>query len=682
MKHTDWLALGYDSIVPIAPPMSGGPDAGKVPGRYDAAAGRWYGFSGWSRVRPTQDEAKEWEAWGAGVGLVNADGRFFILDIDSYDEATGDAIERKARAMLGDAPRRVGEWPKRALLYRAAEPLPKVNLPYGEPAEGQKQDRIETTPMNGQIVVEGTHPKTGKPYQWDRPVPRVEDLPEVTGEQVRRFFDLMAAKLPKAKLNITSAHQGPAKSPAELMGDPDLIRQAVEATPNPRDLGYEAYIAMGQAIRGAFGPGHEEDAFDCWHEWVQRWEGGPSDEDLVRKHWNTMTPSRTLGADYVLSRSAPEFNALRFFAPIVANPVDDMFDAVAPVRSSGLFEVLDIDGILRLPDPQFAIARHIPETSMGFLYGRPGCGKSFIALDWALHMAYGMADWHGDAITIRPNANVLYLAREGSTGFKARIQAWQQARFIPEDRKPTFQLIRQTINFMQAEDIDKLLRTAEQAIRGPVDLVVVDTVSRVMPGADENLQKEMTLFVKACDALQDRLKAIVLGVHHSGKSGDMRGSSVLKGAGDFVFKLERKEGAKFATLYCEKQKDAPDGWQERYALDSVEFEGGKSLVPRRLDADGQEAEAASCSESQRDLIFDAISVAWNAGRPWSAEPRAKDRYAPQRMALDFDVRAEIAAQWLDIWMQEGLIEVATRDHKSKMRGYRVASAVEDAAIFE
>jgi hypothetical protein len=92
----------------------------------------------------------------------------------------------------------------------------------------------------------------------------------------------------------------------------------------------------------------------------------------------------------------------------------------------------------------------------------------------------------------------------------------------------------------------------------------VDTVSRALPGADENLQKDMTLFVSACDALRGALGGGVLGVHHAGKSGDMRGSTVLLGAGDYVLRLDREEGERVGFLRCEKQKDGPDGWQDAY----------------------------------------------------------------------------------------------------------------------
>ena len=59
---------------------------------------------------------------------------------------------------------------------------------------------------------------------------------------------------------------------------------------------------------------------------------------------------------------------------------------------------------------------------------------------------------------------------------------------------------------------------------------------------------------------------------------------MLLGAGDFVFKLDRKKGATIGNLTCEKQKDAPDGWTEPYRFDKIEIgEGQTSLIVSRAD---------------------------------------------------------------------------------------------------
>ncbi len=83
-------------------------------------------------------------------------------------------------------------------------------------------------------------------------------------------------------------------------------------------------------------------------------------------------------------------------------------------------------------------------------------------------------------------------------------------------------------------------------------------------------------------AIKEGFKCAVLGVHHPSKRGELRGSTVLLGAGDFVFRLERKKGLSVAKLICEKQKDAPDGWSDHYRLDEVTMaDGAVSLVPAR-----------------------------------------------------------------------------------------------------
>ena len=80
-----------------------------------------------------------------------------------------------------------------------------------------------------------------------------------------------------------------------------------------------------------------------------------------------------------------------------------------------------------------------------------------------------------------------------------RIRAWSQHHKVKVEDAP-FHLIRQSMSFMRGDDVGRLVATvaAIEEKAGPIAAVVVDTVSRVLPGAEENLQKDMTLFVEAC----------------------------------------------------------------------------------------------------------------------------------------------------------------------------------------
>jgi hypothetical protein len=320
---------------------------------------------------------------------------------------------------------------------------------------------------------------------------------------------------------------------------------------------------------------------------------------------------------------------------------------------------------------------------MGFLYSRPGAGKTFLALDIGLSLAASLETWHGDALS-GDGGIVLYIVSEGAFGFRNRVKAWLQARSVTDTPK-RFLVIEKTINFMHAEDVDKLIRTVA-ATGQKLALVVVDTVSRAMPGADENLQKEMTLFVSACDRVKDTFRCAVLGVHHAGKSGDMRGSTVLQGAGDFVFRLDRAEGRTIGHLHCEKQKDAPDGWDEPYAFDVVPLEDGQSslIVSRSAMSVGPSVEL---TPSVASAVLAAMRAAWESGEPWSKAAQAKDRHAIRRMVADFGFKADDAEGLLSVWEGSGVIKTETRDTKSKRRGYQVvgeipAAQADDLSVFD
>lgn len=357
-------------------------------------------------------------------------------------------------------------------------------------------------------------------------------------------------------------------------------------------------------------------------------------------------------------------------------PADEDARRATPVASTECFEALSIGDLKKMPNPRFIIDKHLPECGLGFLYGSPGAKKSFLALDWALHLAFGRPHWHGHAIEMKRPGGVVYLAGEGAAGFKVRVSAWMNHHGIPEDQQEAgrFRLIRQPVDFMNSEDMLKLARTLRKSIAAPVTAVVVDTVSRSMPGADENLQKDMTLFVKACDAIKDAFGCVVLGVHHANTQGKMRGSTVLLGAGDFVFRMEKKTDVT-GRLWCEKQKDAPDGWSETYRFDVARSDDGlTSLVPVRM-AGGVTGSTISAELSRS--ILAAMRKASDAGEPWAKKPQSKERYAVRRLVADYGLDADAAESLIDLWERTGVIVHEMVDRRNKRFGFRVVDGFEE-----
>ena len=183
--------------------------------------------------------------------------------------------------------------------------------------------------------------------------------------------------------------------------------------------------------------------------------------------------------------------------------------------------------------------------SLAWLYGKPGSGKSFVALDIACCVAAG-SRWHGRDVQQGP---VLYVAAEGAGGLDPRVQAWESwhRREVPED----LQFLPLAVQLGQAEDV-AALRMLVAEMR-PV-LIVLDTQARVSVGIEENSARDMGLLVRAIDSVREASSACVLVVHHSGRAGEnLRGSTAVDGAADTVIRCE-KEG--FAVrLDIQKQKN-------------------------------------------------------------------------------------------------------------------------------
>jgi hypothetical protein len=258
---------------------------------------------------------------------------------------------------------------------------------------------------------------------------------------------------------------------------------------------------------------------------------------------------------------------------------------------------------------------------------------------------------------------------------KFRIRAWSNYYQVDVNQAP-FYLIPETVNFMSAVDVLKLIDTLkdlEKRTAKPV-LIVVDTVSRSLPGADENAQKDMTLFISACDAIREQMQSCVLGVHHTNKQGGMRGSTVLDGASDVILSVEREQGNMFGVLGCKKSKQAQDGWELRFDLHKQacgDLAGHESLVAA-LSTQSIPTESDWPNQSMQSAILDRMGEAWDNGRPWSASPQSKrvGRYAVAHIER-FGPSAETAQKLLEKWAMEGVIEESTKDSHARSKGFRV-----------
>ena len=187
----------------------------------------------------------------------------------------------------------------------------------------------------------------------------------------------------------------------------------------------------------------------------------------------------------------------------------------------------DIDNLCALPPSEnWLIKRYLPADSLSVMFGSPGCGKSFLAIDLACHVATGR-DWREQPV--KPG-RVVYVAGEGKNGLSKRFRAW----FDHHGETPrNISLLLTPIALTDPASVAALVADIRHLPEAPA-LVIVDTLNRNFGPGDENATADMTKAVAGLDAIRTATGAAILGVHHSGHLEKQRGrgSSVLLGAVD------------------------------------------------------------------------------------------------------------------------------------------------------
>lgn len=218
-------------------------------------------------------------------------------------------------------------------------------------------------------------------------------------------------------------------------------------------------------------------------------------------------------------------------------------------------------------DSDYIIKGLIERGRLNVIFGPSGDGKTFFALDMAGHIAAGIP-WRGRRVR---QGLVVYVAAEAGTSILRRCGAWRDNHLsdLREGRLP-LAIITRAANLLNMVDVEELLaelRTIAEEAELPLALVIFDTLSRSIPGGDENSAEAMTRAIGAADAIRDELGAAVAVVHHSGKdfSKGARGHSSLFAAADCVMSVIDR----VATV--DKARDGAQGERFPFMLDVVDM---------------------------------------------------------------------------------------------------------------
>lgn len=230
----------------------------------------------------------------------------------------------------------------------------------------------------------------------------------------------------------------------------------------------------------------------------------------------------------------------------------------------------------------------IDPGAMSVLYGDSNSGKTFVALSLAYAVATGTR-WNGKRT--KPGV-VVYVAAEGGKSVEQRVEG-----LCVHHGRRDFPLLTVPcpVDLLDPKKVDLKALLADiakaQSDYGPVKLIVLDTLSRVLAGGNENAPEDMGALVKNMDILRNKTGAHVMVVHHSGKdqSKGARGHSLLRAATDT--EIEVRSDGTIRKLAVTKQRDKAYGGDVLFDLTGVHLgvnaEGGavNTCVATFLDAD-------------------------------------------------------------------------------------------------
>ena len=243
---------------------------------------------------------------------------------------------------------------------------------------------------------------------------------------------------------------------------------------------------------------------------------------------------------------------------------DELADLLQRTKTPPMrFKLLSGVDLSNAPPMRWMVRGVLPLEGLAALYGPSGSGKSFLVLDVAASVAGGAYDWFGRRVA---PCSVTYCALEGEAGMGKRVSAWSlhHKKSVPD----CLRFITQPFDLLNGGDVAELAK-AVQVAGGAGGLVILDTLNRAAPGADENSSVDMGNIIAAAKRLQTLTGGLVLLVHHTGKDATkgLRGHSSLYAALDGAIEVNKTDSRREWSVA--KSKDDETGSLHPFRLKIV-----------------------------------------------------------------------------------------------------------------
>lgn len=227
---------------------------------------------------------------------------------------------------------------------------------------------------------------------------------------------------------------------------------------------------------------------------------------------------------------------------------EELLAAIRPPPHPLLSVLLSRAALRDQSPPVWQIDGLFQEASIIEIYGESNHGKSLVGVDIGLSLVRA-GYWCGREIK-KPGA-VVYVNADGGAGFSDRLRWWERAN----GDEAIFDFWTYPMELLLHDPVQ--VRWFIEGLRELEDapaLVFFDTLSQCIPGANENQQEQMSIVVSGLNAIKREFGATCCLLHHVGKDGMNRGSTVIPGAADTIIRCAQVT-TDLIELRCEKQRN-------------------------------------------------------------------------------------------------------------------------------
>jgi hypothetical protein len=256
--------------------------------------------------------------------------------------------------------------------------------------------------------------------------------------------------------------------------------------------------------------------------------------------------------------------------------------------------------------------------------------------------------------------DVVYVYAEGTSGLSKRTQAWCKENVVAE-LPSRFHAIPCAVSITDPNVLDHVVLAIRLSLGEGVQpkLIVLDTLARCFGGGDENSNKDMGAFIRACDELREEFGgATILIVHHVGKEAQkgLRGATALSGAMDIVFQLRKPDKDGDLAILVNR---APLGKPHK---DSAPLED-LALEFAEIEIEGQTQDEPDDDDNQNTSLVARLANT-NAIQEMKAEKKEQNKPAQKTLkALVAFPKGATYAEWLKA---SGKTEATFKRHRAEL----------------